>query len=47
VLAAFGLWLRMDVRQVLREQAAEAEKAAQAKPVLVDPTPGGPTPDKT
>jgi hypothetical protein len=55
VLAAFGLWLRMDVRQVLREQAAEAEKAAQdaaakaapVKPILVDPTPGGPTPDKT
>jgi len=30
VLAAFGVWLRMDVRQALREQAAEAEKAAQA-----------------
>jgi hypothetical protein len=55
VLAGFGAWLLMDVRQVLREQAAEAEKAAQAaaakaapvKPILVDPTPGGPTPDKT
>jgi hypothetical protein len=37
VLAAFGVWLRMDVRQVLREQAAEAEKAAQASGGSGDP----------
>ena len=30
VLAGFGAWLLADVRQVRREQAAEAEKAAQA-----------------
>jgi hypothetical protein len=76
VLAAFGAWLLMDVRQVRREgvkdsedvggflalpspyslalgeEAAEAEKAAAAKaapvqPIMVDPTPGGPAPDKT
>jgi hypothetical protein len=37
VLAAFGVWLLMDVRQVLREKAAEAEKAAQAAAVKAGP----------
>jgi len=40
VLAGFGVWMRIDVKQVLRERAAEAEKEGPAAPGAGSPASG-------